>query len=72
MLYILNCSKRCPQCDFPIQKTDGCNKMVCESCKTKFCWQCSAILPMPNPYDHFANNEACWTFETQAEELRED
>ena len=72
LLYIQNCSKKCPNCEFPIQKSDGCNKMQCQNCSTKFCWKCRAILCTVNPYDHFTNNAGCWSFETQQEELKEE
>lgn len=73
MLYIDNCSKACPNCQFAIQKTEGCNKMTCQQCNTKFCWECKAILPWPNPYDHFNDNPACWTFGNEVqEELKQE
>ena len=34
------CRKRCPRCHCMIEKFDGCNKVVCELCKTIFCWVC--------------------------------
>lgn len=33
-------SKLCPGCRQIIQKTEGCNHMICEMCKTHFCWIC--------------------------------
>lgn len=53
LLYIQKCSKTCPNCNFPIQKTDGCNKMKCQNCGTAFCWSCNTILCTVNPYLHF-------------------
>ncbi|XP_046356009.2 ATP-dependent RNA helicase DEAH12, chloroplastic-like [Haliotis rufescens] len=32
--------KRCPSCQTPIQKTEGCNRMHCTGCKCHFCWLC--------------------------------
>lgn len=46
-------SKRCPHCFVPVEKVDGCNKMVCYKCHSFFCWLCLTILPKHNPYDHF-------------------
>jgi len=65
LFFMSKCTKSCPnkQCNFTIQKLDGCNKMICTLCQTKFCWNCNAILDkMANPYDHFANNPNCDLF----------
>jgi len=72
MLYIRNCSKPCPNCAFSIQKSEGCNKMMCNNCHTKFCWKCLKILCNVNPYLHFEESKECWDFETQQEELKEE
>jgi len=34
----------CPQCKIPIEKSDGCNKMLCY-CGCKFCSECYALMP---------------------------
>ena len=34
-----------------IQKTSGCNKMVCTNCSTRFCWKCEKEI---SGYDHFS------------------
>lgn len=31
--------KKCAHCDITIMKVDGCNYVVCGSCKTPICWQ---------------------------------
>lgn len=46
-------SKPCPSCNAPIQKNDGCNKMVCVKCKCYFCWLCEQRLSRENPYKHY-------------------
>lgn len=33
--------KKCPNCNYYIEKTEGCNIMTCCKCKKKFCWLCS-------------------------------
>lgn len=65
LLFMQKCTKVCPnkKCAFQIQKIDGCNKMLCGLCQTKFCWNCNEILNgLANPYDHFANNTVCVLF----------
>ncbi|GAV04970.1 hypothetical protein RvY_15167 [Ramazzottius varieornatus] len=56
-------AKSCPKCNTPIQKSDGCNKMVCtaKGCKTYFCWLFGKRLDSLKPYEHFlqAGNGAC-------------
>lgn len=37
-------SKPCPTCSVPIEKTTGCNHMICTQCNTEFCWLCLAVL----------------------------
>ncbi|KAI1462316.1 RWD-domain-containing protein [Annulohypoxylon moriforme] len=43
----------CPTCAAPCQKTHGCNHMQCFTCRTHFCYLCSAWLDPSNPYKHF-------------------
>jgi len=38
--WILKNSRPCPSCKAPIEKTEGCNHMVCSSCRHEFCWAC--------------------------------
>ena len=33
-------SKPCPNCQVPIQRSDGCNHMACSKCYYEFCWVC--------------------------------
>lgn len=42
---------QCPACDVYIEKTDGCNKMTCSRCHTKFCFLCGEVTG--STYDHF-------------------
>ena len=48
-------AKKCPKCQTPIEKSDGCNKMTCHRCNTYFCYLCEAYLPRHNPYGHFSD-----------------
>ncbi|CAG5136790.1 unnamed protein product [Candidula unifasciata] len=36
--------KWCPKCKIGVEKTEGCNRMNCTSCRTCFCWVCLAIV----------------------------
>ncbi|GBG28256.1 E3 ubiquitin-protein ligase arih1 [Hondaea fermentalgiana] len=38
--WILNNARPCPKCKVPIEKMQGCNHMVCSSCKHEYCWAC--------------------------------
>ena len=33
-------AKRCPSCSYPIEKSGGCQHMVCGRCHFDFCWVC--------------------------------
>ncbi|KAI0157676.1 RWD-domain-containing protein [Xylariaceae sp. FL1272] len=43
----------CPTCAAPVQKTHGCNHMICGRCQTHFCYLCSSWLDPSNPYRHY-------------------
>ena len=51
--YIRLHTSLCPTCCSPVQKTMGCNHMICFQCRTHFCYLCGAWLPPGNPYGHF-------------------
>ncbi|XP_053989728.1 E3 ubiquitin-protein ligase RNF14-like [Hylaeus volcanicus] len=51
--WIKSNSQKCPKCNASIEKSYGCNKMICSHCKTFFCWLCNKILNPHSPYDHF-------------------
>ncbi|KAJ8068462.1 hypothetical protein OCU04_004017 [Sclerotinia nivalis] len=52
----------CPTCAAPVQKTHGCNHMICFRCNSHFCYLCSAWLEPQNPYKHF-NQETAGCFQ---------
>ena len=33
-------AKNCPHCNMAVEKSEGCNKMVCGHCNGKFCYKC--------------------------------
>lgn len=45
-------SKRCPQCQSPVEKNGGCNHMRCVTCRTDFCWLCGEALS-ELVFDHY-------------------
>ncbi|KAF7068411.1 hypothetical protein CFC21_074181 [Triticum aestivum] len=47
----------CPNCRMAINKSAGCNKVMCTSCGQLFCFRCCKTI---NGYDHFKN---CRLFE---------
>jgi hypothetical protein len=59
---LLNKIKKCPSCDMPHEKTEGCDHMVCRfdhrlngvaiGCGSHWCWRCMQILDTENPYQH--------------------
>lgn len=38
--WVLNNSRPCPNCRYPIEKSGGCNHMRCQRCQCYFCFQC--------------------------------
>ncbi|XP_055349032.1 E3 ubiquitin-protein ligase ARIH2-like [Paramacrobiotus metropolitanus] len=40
MSYMSSFTKDCPQCDSSIEKSGGCNHMICRMCAYEFCWVC--------------------------------
>ncbi|XP_076231468.1 E3 ubiquitin-protein ligase RNF14 [Calliopsis andreniformis] len=59
--WIKSSTQKCPNCNAAIEKSDGCNKMVCWRCSVFFCWLCSTILNRDTPYEHFRNtNSVCY------------
>jgi len=48
-------TQRCPFCRIRIEKTLGCNHMVCAHCKKQFCWLCRSEYTS----DHFSSVTGC-------------
>ncbi|KAL6634948.1 hypothetical protein ACP70R_027619 [Stipagrostis hirtigluma subsp. patula] len=47
---VLRSTRRCPSCGMAIAKTQGCNKVVCDSCGKAFCYRCNRAI---TSYKHF-------------------
>ncbi|GAA6007204.1 hypothetical protein JCM10207_001545 [Rhodosporidiobolus poonsookiae] len=47
-------STRCPGCDVPVQKSQGCNHMTCAKCASHFCYRCGKSISPTDPYKHFS------------------
>jgi E3 ubiquitin-protein ligase RNF14 len=59
-------SKPCPSCGMAIQRSEGCNKMVCGNCNAFFCYKCGKQI---SGYDHYKAGGECVLFD-EAEILR--
>jgi hypothetical protein len=53
---IADTTKKCPGCERPTEKNDGCNRMHCK-CGTHWCWGCLVKLESHDPYRH--NGTVC-------------
>ncbi|KAJ3870155.1 hypothetical protein EV359DRAFT_69515 [Lentinula novae-zelandiae] len=52
--WLANSSTPCPGCKVHIEKSLGCNHMVCSKCKQHFCYRCGSRLSATSPYQHFS------------------
>ncbi|KAK0441826.1 hypothetical protein EV421DRAFT_607676 [Armillaria borealis] len=43
--------KKCPTCSRFLEKTEGCNHMMCP-CGAHICWRCMGVFDATNIYDH--------------------
>ncbi|KAF0520820.1 RWD-domain-containing protein [Gigaspora margarita] len=48
----------CPQCETPIEKSMGCNHMLCTRCETHFCYLCGHWIDPKEPYQHFNDSKS--------------
>jgi TRIAD3 protein (E3 ubiquitin-protein ligase RNF216) len=55
--------RKCPKCTQACVKEAGCNKMMCQTCRTMFCYVCRATI---KGYDHFDQS----TFAAVAAQIR--
>lgn len=47
-------TKSCPTCGATIEKSEGCNKIICSNCNNAFCWRCHKQV---KGYEHFATSQ---------------
>ncbi|KAJ4476743.1 hypothetical protein J3R30DRAFT_3488613 [Lentinula aciculospora] len=52
--WLADSSTRCPGCNVHIEKSVGCNHMICSKCKQHFCYRCGTRLFAASPYQHFS------------------
>ncbi|KEI39815.1 uncharacterized protein L969DRAFT_86399 [Mixia osmundae IAM 14324] len=50
----------CPECSIPIEKSEGCSHMLCNRCRTHFCFRCGSKLSASDPYLHFQMPGPCF------------
>ena len=48
--------KRCPNCQYFVEKNEGCNHMICANCKYEWCWLCLKES-LPGHFDEGGNCE---------------
>ena len=51
------CRKRCPKCDVPIEKNQGCNYIHCRQCSADICWVCLKYFDNSNDCYHHLHDE---------------
>lgn len=39
-LWLMQHTKPCPKCEVQIERSSGCNKVICSKCRTAMCWSC--------------------------------
>jgi len=52
-------AKRCPNCQWYIQKNEGCDHMTCRYCQHEFCWQCFADYQLIAAYGSGEHGASC-------------
>lgn len=48
-------AQACPSCNIFVEKSQGCNHMICSICQTHFCFLCGEGLSSRNPYSHYSD-----------------
>ena len=52
-------AKKCPNCNWYIQKNEGCDHMTCRYCHHEFCWQCFADYQAIAAHGNSEHDIAC-------------
>ncbi|TRM57496.1 hypothetical protein BD626DRAFT_574535 [Schizophyllum amplum] len=53
--------KRCPGCQVPIERDEGCYHVTCTQCHTHICWQCMETFPGGDGiYGHMQTEHGGW------------
>lgn len=53
-------TKICPKCNWPIERSEGCNHMHCKHCNGHFCWVCMALFASSGETYQHMNQEKHW------------
>ncbi|KAH8077783.1 hypothetical protein HD553DRAFT_165373, partial [Filobasidium floriforme] len=52
-------TRECCGCGTRVQKSQGCNHMICSKCNAHFCYRCGQSLRPSDPYMHFRTPGSC-------------
>lgn len=55
--YLSRHATSCPTCATLVQKTQGCNHMICFRCRTHFCYLCGSWLHPGDPFTHYKEED---------------
>ena len=64
--YLAANTKDCPKCNVYIEKSGGCNHMVCRQCDYDFCWMCR------EPWDNHENYYECSKYKENEDEAKKN
>ena len=57
--WVMQNSKKCPQCPYQIEKNQGCDHMTCIKCRHEFCWSCLADFQPIRQYGSSRHHTTC-------------
>ncbi|KAF9523724.1 hypothetical protein CPB83DRAFT_655759 [Crepidotus variabilis] len=67
--YLQFATTSCPGCHCYVEKTAGCNHMVCFKCSQHFCFRCGIAIP-DKSYDHFST--LCFKLDANGQRIAND